>query len=190
MDEEPWLIEPSKTHYLNLEQWSTPLKTDHFQEKSFVSEDNFDEDQWMCWCCNDVLMSGGGVRSLENIKHVWWLVTLRDHDHRPGVNVITPLTYTNICTFLCHPEMICIESRDTMSLCHPSHDIGTGLCWLGANRSTVSKFHRPNEIVVMRYHSPESGLWRWMMVAQTSPSPHVTSLLSFREQSKMSHNMF
>ena len=47
------------------------LKTDHFQEKSFVSEDNFDEDQWMCWCCNDVLMSGGGVRSLENIKHVW-----------------------------------------------------------------------------------------------------------------------
>ena len=72
MDKELWLIGPSKAHYLNLEQWSTPLKTDHFQEKSFVSEDNFDEDQWMCWCCNDVLMSRGGVRALENIKHVWW----------------------------------------------------------------------------------------------------------------------
>ena len=132
------------------------LKTDHFQEKSFVSEDNFDEDQWMCWCCNDVLMSGGGVRSLENIKHVWWLLTLRDHDHRPGVNVITPLTYTNICTFLCHPEMICIETQ-----C-PSAIQATTLAlafadWASIDGQSENKFHRPNEIVLMM--TPLTWVW-------------------------------
>ncbi len=30
-----------------------------------------------------------------------------------------------------------------MSLCHPSHDIGTGLCWLGVNSSTVRKYVSP-----------------------------------------------
>ena len=158
MDKEPWLIGPSKAHYLNLEQWSTPLKTDHFQEKSFVSEDNFDEDLWLCWCCNDVLMSRGGAGSLENIKHVWWHSEIMIRGQR------SMLSLRSLTTTFALSSVIqrWFASWHNVSLpSKPRHwhrPLLSGRQWL--DRQSENGFHRPNEIVLMI----RTRTWVWSVV--------------------------